>query len=223
MSDSLWPQGLQHARLLCPSLPPWVCANSCPLSQWCQPTILSSVAPFSSCSQSFPTSESFPGGQSIGALASASVLPMNIQCWVPLGLIGLIYLLFKGLSSVFSSTTIQKHQFFGVQPFMVQFINTERFTLVRMVITKQSTNNKCWKRCGKEGTLLHHWWECKLVQPLWRTIWRLLKKLKIVSTWPSNPTSGFVSRQNYNLKRCLHPNIHSSTIYNSQEHGSNVI
>ena len=122
VSNSLGPNELQHARLPCPSLSPWVCSNSCPLSQWCYPTILSSVAPFSSCSQSFLASGSFPvnqlfesGGQRIGASASASVLLMNIQGWYPLGLIGLISFMSKGLSRVFSST-IQKHQFFGTQP-----------------------------------------------------------------------------------------------------------
>ena len=99
MSNSLQPHGLQHARLPCPSLSPGVCSNSCPLSQWCHPTISSSVIPFSSCLQSFPASGSFPmghslasGGQSIGASASAPVLPMNIQGWFPLGLNGLFFL-----------------------------------------------------------------------------------------------------------------------------------
>ena len=92
MSNSLWPHGLQHTRLPCPSLSPWVCSNSRPLSQWCHPIISSSVAPFSSCPQSFPESGSFPmswlsasGGQSIGASTSASVLPRNTQGWFPLG------------------------------------------------------------------------------------------------------------------------------------------
>ena len=113
--------GLQHARPPCPSLCPRVFSNSCPLSQWCHPTISSSVTSFSSYPQSFPASGSFPmsqlftsGGQSIGA--SASVLPMNIRSWFPLGWTGLISLLSKGLSSIFSSTTICKHQFFGAQP-----------------------------------------------------------------------------------------------------------
>ena len=123
MSDSLWPHGLQRARLLCPSLSPRVCSNSCPLSRWCHPTISSSVIPVSSRVQSFPASGSFPvsqlftsGGQSVGASASASVLPMNIQDCFPLGWTGLISLQSKGLSRVFSNTTVQKHQFFGTQP-----------------------------------------------------------------------------------------------------------
>ena len=111
------------AGLPCPSSTPGACSNSCPLSQWYHPTISSSVIPFSFCPQSFPASRSFPmnrlftsGGQSIGASASASVLPVNIQDWFPLGLTGLISLLSKELSRVFSSTTMQKHQFFGVHP-----------------------------------------------------------------------------------------------------------
>ena len=110
MSDCLQPHELQHARLLCLSLSPWVCANSHPLSQWCHPTISSSVVPFSSSPQSFPASGSFPvsqffssGGQSIGASTSAPVLPVSIQGWFTLRLIGLISLLSKGLSRVFSS------------------------------------------------------------------------------------------------------------------------
>ena len=119
VSDSLQPHGLQHARPPCPSPTPGACSNSCPLSWWCHPTISSSIVPFSSCLQSFPASGSFPmsqffssGSQSIGVSASASVLPMNIQDWFPLGLTGLIFLQSKGLSSI-SNTTVQKHQFFG--------------------------------------------------------------------------------------------------------------
>ena len=122
VSDSLRLRGLQHTRLPCPSLSPRACSNSCPLNRRCHPTILSSVVPFSSCLQSFPASGSFPmsqfltsGGQSIGVSASASVLPMNIQDWSPLGWTGLISLQSKGLSRVFSNTTVQKHQFLGAQ------------------------------------------------------------------------------------------------------------
>ena len=125
MSDSLWPHGLQQARLPCPSPIPGVCSNSCPLSLWCHPTISSSVIPFSSYLQSFPVSGSFSmnelfasGCQNIGASASASVLPMNIQDWYSLGLTGLISLQSKGLSRVFSNTTVQKDQCFGVQHFL---------------------------------------------------------------------------------------------------------
>ena len=119
---TLQSHGLQHIRLLCTSLSPGDCSNSCPLSRWCYITITSSAIPFSSCLQSFPASGSFPmswlfvsGGQNIAASASASVLPMNIQDWFPLGSTGLIFLLSKGLSRVFSSTTIWKHQFFSAQ------------------------------------------------------------------------------------------------------------
>ena len=126
MSDSLWLHGLQHARLPCPSPSPRVCSNSCPLSRWCHPAILSSAVPFSSCPQSFLASGCFPmtwlfasGGQSIGASTSASVLPINIHDWFPLGLTGLISLQSKGLSGVFSSTTVRRHQFFGPQPFLL--------------------------------------------------------------------------------------------------------
>ena len=115
MSDSLRPHGLQHTRLPCPSPTPRACSNSCPLSRWCHPTISSFVITFSSCLQSFPASGSFlmsqpfsTGGQSIGASASASVLSMNNQDWFPLGLTGCISLHSKGLSRVFSNTTIQK-------------------------------------------------------------------------------------------------------------------
>ena len=121
-TDSLRPHGLQHARRPCPSVSPRACSNSCTLSQWCHPTTSSSVVPFSSCLQSFPASGSFlmsqfltSGGQSTGASASASVLPMNIQNWSPLGWTGWISLQSKGLSRVFSNTTVQKHQFFGAQ------------------------------------------------------------------------------------------------------------
>ena len=122
MSDSLWPCEPQHTRPPCPSPTPGVHPNPCPLSRWCHPTISSSVIPFSSCRQSFPVSGSFPvsqlftsGGQSIGLSASTSVLPMNTQDWSPLGWTGWIPLQSKGLSRVFSNTTVQKHQFFGAQ------------------------------------------------------------------------------------------------------------
>ena len=134
LSNSLQPHGLQDARPPCPSLSTGVCPNSCPLSQWCHPIISSSVIPFSSCLQSFPASSGkdlsrvfsnesvlqvASGDQSIGASASASVLTMNIQGWFPLGLTGLIFLLSKWLSRVFSSTTAQKHQCFSTQPFLL--------------------------------------------------------------------------------------------------------
>ena len=116
VSDFLWPHGLQHTRLPCPSPSPGVCSNSWPLSQWCHPTISSIIIPFSFCLQSLPASGSFPmsqflasGGQSIGVSASASVLPMNTQDWSPSGWTGWISLQSKRLSRIFSNTTVQKH------------------------------------------------------------------------------------------------------------------
>ena len=119
---TLWPHELQYTRLPCPSPTPRACPNSCPPSWWCHPTISSSVIPFSSCLQSFQASGSFQmsqlftsGGQRIGVSASASVLPMNIQVWFPLGWTGWMSLQSKGVSRAFSNTTVQKHQFFSAQ------------------------------------------------------------------------------------------------------------
>ena len=123
VSDSLWPHELQHARPPCPSPTPRVHSDSCPLSQWCHPAISSSVIPFSSCLQPLPASESFPmsqlftwGGQSTGVSALESFLRKKCQGWSPSEWTGWISLQSKGLSRVFSSTTVQKHQFFGSQP-----------------------------------------------------------------------------------------------------------
>ena len=117
--DSWESTGLQHICPPCPSPSPGVCSNSCPLSQWCHPTISSSVIPFTTCLQFCPALGSLPvsqyfasGGQSIGASASASILPVNIQDWFPLGWISLQP---KGIPIVFSNTTVQKHDFFGAQ------------------------------------------------------------------------------------------------------------
>ena len=122
VSDSLQPHELQHTRPPCPSPTPGVHPNSCPSSWWCHPAISSSVVFFSSCPQSLPASESFPinqlfawGGQSTGVSALASFLPMNTQDWSPLEWAGWISLRSKGLSRVFSNTTVQKHQFFFTQ------------------------------------------------------------------------------------------------------------
>ena len=122
MSDSLWSHESQPARPPCPSPTPRVYSNSCPLSHWCHPAISSSVVPFSSCPQSTPASRSFPlsqvfpwGGQSIGVSASASVLPINTQDWSPLGWTCWISLQSKGLSRIFSNTTVQKNQFSSAQ------------------------------------------------------------------------------------------------------------
>ena len=122
VSDFLQDHGLQHARLLCLAPSPEACSNSCPLSQWCHSTISTSVIPVSSHLQSFPASGPFEviqlfasGGQSIGASASALVLPVNTQDWSPLGWTGWISLQSKGLSRVFSNTTVKRHQFFCAQ------------------------------------------------------------------------------------------------------------
>ena len=131
MSNILWAHELQHIRLPCPSLSSRVCSDSCPLNWWCYLTISFSAAVISSCPQSFPASGlspmswlSVPGGQSIGVSASASVLPVNIQDWFPLGLTGLISFHSKGFSRVFSNTTVGKSQFFRCSTFfMVQFLH----------------------------------------------------------------------------------------------------
>ena len=141
MSNSLQPHEQQHDKLPCPSLPPRVCLNSCPLSWWCHSSHLILCRPSSSCLQSFPVPRSFlmsqlftSGGQSIEVSASSSILPMSIQSWFLLGLTGLIFLLSKGLSRVLltlESTTIWKHQFFGPQPSLwsnshIQYMTTEK-------------------------------------------------------------------------------------------------
>ena len=141
MSNSLRPHGMQHTRLPCPSPTPGACSNSCPSSQWCHPAISSSVVPFSSCPQSLPASESFPvsqlfawGGQSTGVSTSASVLPMNTQDWSPLGWTGWISLQSKGLSRIFSNTTVQKYSAF----FMVQLSHPHMTTGKTKTLTRQT-------------------------------------------------------------------------------------
>ena len=147
VSNSLQPHWLQHVRPPCPSSTPGDCSNSCPLSRWCHPTISFSVVPFSSRLQSFPASGSFPvsqlftsGGQSVGASASASVLPMNIQDWFPLELKGWISLQSKGLLRVFSNTTVQKHQFFSTR--LSLWSNPQIPTRKTTALTRQSFVSK---------------------------------------------------------------------------------
>ena len=150
MSNFLRSHELQYTRLPCPSLSQRVCANSCPLSQWCHPTISSSVIPFFSCLQSFLESGSFPvsqlfisGGQSIEVSASSSVLPMNIQDWFPLGLTGLISLLSKGLSRVFSNTTVQKPSILWLSAFfIVQLSHPYMTTGKTIALTRWTFVNK---------------------------------------------------------------------------------
>ena len=152
MSDSLGPHGLKHARLPCPSLSFGVCSDSCLLSRWCCLTISSSVTPFSFCFQSFPASGSFPmsqlftsGSPSIGA--SVSDLPMNIQGWFPLGVTVLISFLFKRLSRVFSSTVVQKHQFFSTQPSLWSNSHTGTWLLEKPDIWLYGSLSSKWCLC----------------------------------------------------------------------------
>ena len=154
MSDSLRPHGLQHARPLCPSTTPGVYSNSCPIGWWCHPAISSSVIPFSSCLQFFPASGCFQmsqfftsGGQSIGVSALASVLPMNIQDWFPLGWTSWTSLESKGLSRVFSNTTVQKHQFFGLS-----FLYSPTLTSIHDYWKNKALNR--WTVVGKVMSLL---------------------------------------------------------------------
>ena len=144
MSDFLWPLGLQHAWLPCPLPTLRAYSDSCSSSRWCQSTISSSVIPFSSCLQSFPAPGSFSlsqlfasGGQSIGASASASVLPMNIQDWFPSGWTGWVSLQSKGLSRVFSNTRVQKHQFFDAF-LIVQFSHPYMTTGKTIAFTRRT-------------------------------------------------------------------------------------
>ena len=153
MSSSLWPHGLQHIRLTCPPLSPGLC-YSCPLSWGCYLTISSSAARFPFCFPSFPASGSFPvswvftlDGQSIGASSSASVLPKNIQDWFPLGLTSLIFLLSKGLSRVFSNSTVQKHPFYGTQLSLQSNSNIYMTTRKTKALTR-------WTFVGKVMSLL---------------------------------------------------------------------
>ena len=146
VSYSLWSHGLQHTRPPCPSPTPGVYSNSCPLSRWCHSTITSSVVPFSSCLQSFPASGSFPmspffasGGQKIGVSASASVLPMNIQDWFPLGWTAWISLSSKGLSRVFSSTTVLKYQFLWHSAFFIVQLSHPYVTTGKTIVLTRRT------------------------------------------------------------------------------------
>ena len=156
MSNSLQPYGLQHAMLPCPSLSPEFAQTHVHWVSGCHPTISSSAACFSCCLQSFPASGSFPmswplasGGQSTGASGSASVLPMNIQGWFPLGLTGLISLQSKGVSRVFSSTTspVWKHQFFSTQPFFWFYSHTCTWLLEKLLLWLYKPLSAKWGLC----------------------------------------------------------------------------
>ena len=178
MSSSLQPHGLH-----CPSPTPRACSNSCPLSWWCHPTISFSVIPFSSCSQFFPASGSFSrsqffasGGQSIGASASALALQMTIQGWFPLGLSGLISLLSKGLSRVFSNTTVQKHQFFGAQ------------------LSSQSNSHNSYMTTGKTIALTRWTFVGKVISLLFNMLSRLVitflpRSKRLLISWLQSPSA----------------------------------
>ena len=183
MSDSLQPHRLHHARPTHLLPTPRVYSSSRPLSRWCHPTILSSVVPFSSCLQSFPTSGSFPmsqffasGGQSIAVSALASVLPMNIQDWFHLGWTGWISLQSKGLSRVFSNTTVQKHQFFQCSAFF-----TVQLSHPYMTIGKTIALNR-WTFVGKIMSLLFNM--------LFRLVITFLTRSKcLLISWLQSPSA----------------------------------
>ena len=187
----------QHDRLLCPSLSPWICSDSCPLSQWCHPIISFSVTPFS-CPQPFPASGSFPlsqffmsGIQNIGASTSASVLPKNIQDWFPLGLTGLISLKFKGLSRVFSNTIVQRHQFFSVQ--LSLWYNSHIHTWLEKTIALTR-----WTFVGKVISLFFNM--------LFRFVIAFLPRSKHLSiSWKHSPSAVILQIQKYikKKKKCL--------------------
>ena len=175
MSDNLWPNGLERSRPPCPSPIPRVYSNSCPLSRWCHPTISPSVMAFSSRLQSFPASGSFQMSQlftSGGVSASASVFPMNTQDWFPLGWTGWISLQSKGLSRVFSNTTVQKHQLI-IKDMQIKW---NQQTSIRL--TNQTFDNRgTCEVHGSSITVVH--WECMDIQMaiFLRIIWQYLSKL----------------------------------------------
>ena len=181
LCTTLRPHEPQHARPSCPSPTPGVHRNPCPLSQWCHTTTPSSVIPFSSCLQSFPASGSFQisqffasGGQSIGVSASASVIPMNIHNWFPLGRTGWISLKSKGLSRVFSNTTVQNHQFFSAQPLWSQLSHPYVTTGKTIALTR-------WTFVGKVMSLLFNMLSRFVIDFLPRSKCLLISWLQ----WPS--------------------------------------
>ena len=196
MSDCLPPHGLQNPRLPCPSLSPSVCSDSCPSIHWCYLTISSSIAPFSSCPQSFQASGSFPmnqlfasDGYSIGA--SASVLPMKVQHWFPIGLTDLVSLLFKGLSGVFFSTIIQKYQFFSAHSafFMVQLSHPYMTT-------------------GKTIALIIGTFVSKVISLLFNMLFRFviaffLRSKHLLISWLQSPPTDFGAQEN-KICNCFH-------------------
>jgi len=175
----LWPHGLQHARPPCPSPTPGVYSNSYPLSPWCHPTISSSVVPFSFYLQSFPASGSFPvsqlfasGGQSIGVSVSTSVLSMNIQDWPPLRWTGWISLQSKGLSRVFSNTTVQKHQLFWHSAFFIVQLSHPYMTTGKTIVLTR------WTFVGKVISLLFNMLSSLVIYFLLRSKCLLISRLE---------------------------------------------
>ena len=198
VSYSLRPQGLQHARPPCPSPTPGVHSNSCPSSRWCHPIISSFVFPFSSCLQSFPVLGSFPmrwfftsGGQSIGVSASASVLPMNIQDWFPLGLTGWISLQSKGLSRVLSNTTVQKHQFFHHSAFFTVQLSCPHLTIGKTIALTR------WTFVGKVTFLLFN--------ILSRLVIAFLPRSKrLLISWLQSPSVLILELPPTKISHCFH-------------------
>ena len=167
MSNSLWPHGLQHSRPPCPSPSPEVCPSSCPLHQWCHPAISSSIALFSFCPQSSPATGTFPmshmftlDDQNTGASASASVPPMSIQHLFPLRLTDLISLLSKGLPGIFSSTTVWRHQFFGILPSLQSSSHNHMWPLGRpyIALPTPAYKPKITTLYGWLGFIMHSDW-----------------------------------------------------------------
>ena len=186
VSNSLQPHELQHARPPCPSPTPRAHPSSCPLSRWCHPTISSSVISFSSCPQSFPASGSFQmtqfftsGGQSIGVSASTSVLPMNTQDWSPLEWTGWISLQSKGLSRVFSSTTVQKHQFFSAQFSSVQSLSHVRLLATPWITACQASLSITNSRSSLKLTSI----ESVMPSTCHKKEWRLVMHYNTEESW----------------------------------------
>ena len=198
MSDSLRHHGLQHARLPCPSPSPRACLNSCPWSRWCHPTVSSSVVPFSSCLPSFPASGSFlmnwlfpSGGQSVGASASASVLPMNIQDWFSLELTGLFSLQSKGLSRVFSNTTVSK----------ASILWCSAFFMVQLSYSYLTT--------GKTIAWTTWTFVCQVMSLLFNTLSRffiafLPRSKHLLISWLHSPSAMILEHKKNTVYHCFH-------------------
>jgi len=216
MSDSLQPHEPQHSRPPCPSLTAGVYPNSCPLSWWCHPAISSSVVPFSSCPQSFPTLGSFQmsqlfasGGQNIGVSASTSVLPMNTQDWSPLEWTGWISLQSKGLSRVFSDTTVQKHQFFCCQLSLYQLSHPYMTTGKTIALTRRTFVDKVmsllFNKLSRLVIILRVYYWKTTVAFSWKNIWYPSWKWKFIAKDWRSKSLGKISQklQIILLENCL--------------------